>query len=577
MVSWERHVASLLHLFRLDSIKRRILVFALVATLVPSLTTTWLSYVHNRRSLTEKITAELQNVSRHGARITDLWLKERFYELRVFAGSFVVRENLDRTVRALRRGSVDAEASRRLNDYLTSVRDRTRDYESLSILTPDGAVAASTALPELTELPDDWLSRVAAGQEVRGPVFWDDSLEQVAMTIVVPIDDGGALRGAFTAKVAFLAVDAALREVVPGASGHVYLMRRDGAILVSSRLVPAGLIRTQLTPSIARALFALEGEGSLEYIDPLGSEVVGTLDPVPEPDWAVVAEITTEEAFVQIAELRNQTIVVVSALLLSIGLLAYLLVLLIVRPLDRLTAGAARVAGGDLEVDLPVVTRGELGYLTQVFNTMVSRLRGGREELEKLSVTDGLTGLFNRDHLMVTVGMEIARADRQEAPFTVLMIDLDHFKKYNDTHGHLAGDEVLAKIGAVFGDCTREVDYAARYGGEEFLVMLPQTDLSGASEVAERIRARFADEAVQTADGLAITLSIGIAEYPQHGDTAESIISAADAALYQAKRGGRNRVVSATAGKSKAKPRARGKSARGKSSGKKPPAKPKGS
>jgi diguanylate cyclase (GGDEF)-like protein len=564
--SWERYAANFLHVFRLDSIKRRILVFALLATLVPSLTTTWLSYVHNRRALTEKITAELKNISRHGARVTDLWLKERFYELRVFAGSFVVRENLDRTVRALRRGAADTEAARRLDDYLTSVRDRTRDYEHLSILTPDGAVAASTALPEELELPEEWLSRVGEEDEVRGQVYWDDALDQVAMTIVVPIDDGGFLRGALAAKVTFPAIDAALRDVMPGATGHVYLIRRDGTIIVSSRLVPAGLIRTQLTPSIARALFAMQGSGSLEYIDPLGNEVVGTLDPVPQPDWAVVAEITTEEAFVQIAELRNQTVMVVSTLLLSIGLLAYVLVLLIVRPLNRLTAGAARVAGGDLEVDLPVVTRGELGYLTEVFNAMVGRLRSGREELEKLSVTDGLTGLFNRDHLMVTVTMEIARADRQETPFTVLMIDLDHFKKYNDTHGHLAGDEVLAKIGAVFSDCTREVDYAARYGGEEFLVLLPQTGTVGATEVAERIRARFAEEAVQASDGVFVTLSIGLAEYPQHGDTAESIIAAADAALYRAKRGGRNRVVAASVRKSKTTPRARGKSARGKSS-----------
>ena len=251
--------------------------------------------------------------------------------------------------------------------------------------------------------------------------------------------------------------------------------------------------------------------------------------------------------------------------------------LLIVQPLDRLTTGAARVAGGDLEVDLPVVTRGELGYMTEVFNAMVNRLRSGREALEKLSVTDGLTGLFNRNHLMVSLTMEIARADRHEEPFTVLMIDLDHFKKYNDAHGHLAGDEILARMAAVFTDCIREVDYAARYGGEEFLVMLPQTELSGATAVAERIRTRFAEEAMQIANGVSLTLSIGIAEYPKHGDTTESIVAAADAALYKAKRAGRNRVVGATVRKSKPTSRTRGKSARGKSAKGKSAKGPKGS
>jgi diguanylate cyclase (GGDEF)-like protein len=340
-------------------------------------------------------------------------------------------------------------------------------------------------------------------------------------------------------------------------------MRGDGTIKVSSRVVPAALMKMQLAAPIAQALYAQQGDGSLEYVDPQGNEVVGTLDRIPQSDWAVVAEITTEEAFVQITELRNQTFLIVSTLLLSIGLLEYVLVLTIVRPLDRLSTGAARVAGGDLEVDLPVVTRGELGYMTQVFNAMVNRLRSGREELEKLSVTDGLTGLYNRDHLMVTVTMEIARADRQGEPFSVLMIDLDHFKKYNDTHGHLAGDEILAKMAVVFAECIREIDYAARYGGEEFLVMLPQTGLSGAAEVAERIRTRFAEEAMPSTKGVSLTLSTGVAEYPKHGDTTESIIAAADTAMYQAKRRGRNRVVRATVQKDKATPRARGRQARG--------------
>ncbi|MCH7776291.1 MAG: diguanylate cyclase, partial [Gemmatimonadetes bacterium] len=277
----------------------------------------------------------------------------------------------------------------------------------------------------------------------------------------------------------------------------------------------------------------------------------------------VVADIAREEAFVQILELRNQTILMVSVLLLSIGLIAYVLGIAIVRPLDRLTIGAAQVAGGDLEVDLPVVTRGELGSLTRVFNDMVARLRHGREELERLSVTDGLTGLYNRNHLMETITKEVARSDRQEEPFAAMMIDLDHFKKYNDTHGHLGGDEILVKMSAIFSDCIREVDYAARYGGEEFLILLPGTDLEGGVEVAERIRNRLAHTKLDDEKKkVGITLSIGVAEFPRHGDTAQTIIAAADAALYQAKRRGRNRVARATPTKRGPATRPRGKQAR---------------
>ncbi len=567
MATWEHRVASFLHAFRLDSVKNRILVFALLATLVPSLTTGWVSYKHNRQSVTEKITAELRNISAHSARETDLWLKERFYDVRVFSRSPVVTENLDRLLRMGPNRALDPEAPRRLRDYLGLVRGRSTDYEELSVVDPQGDVVASTGEPDSLNLPEDWLNRVADGDEIQGPVYRDEAIGQVIMVIAVPIralDE--RLLGAFTAKVHFRTVDQSLRNVVIGETGHAYLLRNNGIVMVSSRIAPAALMDVALPAALpiatVKKLFA-QKDNALEYTDPQGNDVVGTLDAVPLPDWAVVAEINIDEAFVRIAELRNQTFTIVTILVLTIGLLAYALGLTIARPLDRLTAGAAQVAGGDLEVDLPVVTRGELGLMTQVFNDMVARLRSGRQELERLSVTDGLTGLYNRNHLMVTCGMEVARADRQEEPLAAMMIDLDHFKKYNDTYGHQAGDEVLAKMGPIFLECVREVDYAARYGGEEFLILLPQTDLTGAVEVAERIRGRVAEENTDSEDTtIPVTLSIGVAEYPKHGDNADTLIAAADAALYQAKRRGRNRVVRASATKRKSTARPRGKRTR---------------
>ena len=468
--SWEQNMASFLHAFRLDSIKNRILAFAVLATLIPSLTTTWLSYTHNKRALTDKITAELQNISSHSARETNLWLKERFYDMRVFSISFEVSGNLYRILRAQRRSTVDTEALRRMEDYLTSVRERSADYEELSVIDAQASVIASTGNPTELRLPEDWLSQVAEAEEVRGDAYWEEESKQVVMMIAWPIkaqDD--RFLGAVAAKVHFRTIDRTLHSVALGETGHAYLLGKDGTIMVSSRMAPAALKNIKLAPRTLRELSALRG-GAIEYTDAQGNEVVGTLDHVPQLDWAVVADIAREEAFVQILELRNQTILMVSVLLLSIGLIAYVLGIAIVRPLDRLTIGAAQVAGGDLEVDLPVVTRGELGSLTRVFNDMVARLRHGREELERLSVTDGLTGLYNRNHLMETITKEVARSDRQEEPFAAMMIDLDHFKKYNDTHGHLGGDEILVKMSAIFSDCIREVDYAARYGGEEFLI-----------------------------------------------------------------------------------------------------------
>ncbi len=187
-----------------------------------------------------------------------------------------------------------------------------------------------------------------------------------------------------------------------------------------------------------------------------------------------------------------------------------------------------------------MVTGGELGYLTEVFNNMVARLREGRQELERLSVTDPLTGLYNRRRMMEVLDNEVRRSRRLKHTFAVLMGDVDNFKRYNDAHGHPAGDAVLKLVADILRKCTRDVDRVARYGGEEFFVVMPETGGDGAADVGDRVRELLGAEKVP---GGAVTLSFGVAEFPAHGDTPEELIAIADAALYQAKREGRDRVV----------------------------------
>jgi len=160
-------------------------------------------------------------------------------------------------------------------------------------------------------------------------------------------------------------------------------------------------------------------------------------------------------------------------------------------------------------------------------------------------VTDALTGLYNRRHLMGTLANEVQRSRRLRRTFSVLLADVDHFKQYNDTHGHLAGDAALVTIAEILRRTTRGVDSVARYGGEEFVVMLIEAPLSTALIVAERIRARVAAEAF---DGGPMTVSVGAAEYPAHGDTPEELIASADAAMYEAKNAGRDQVIAARLG-----------------------------
>ncbi|MBI2537269.1 MAG: GGDEF domain-containing protein [Gemmatimonadetes bacterium] len=143
---------------------------------------------------------------------------------------------------------------------------------------------------------------------------------------------------------------------------------------------------------------------------------------------------------------------------------------------------------------------------------------------------------------METLEKEARRAQRNARPFALLMIDVDHFKRYNDAFGHLAGDDVLKRVADALQGTVRTADYAARYGGEEFIALLPETPLDSALEVAERIRTRMAEEEFGT-NGSRVTLSIGLGEFPTDGATPEAVIAAADGALYRAKEHGRNCVV----------------------------------
>jgi len=180
-----------------------------------------------------------------------------------------------------------------------------------------------------------------------------------------------------------------------------------------------------------------------------------------------------------------------------------------------------------------------------------SSLKRSMAEIHELSVRDRLTGSFNRVYMDHQLAQEIMRAARYHHPLSVLMCDLDHFKIINDTHGHLAGDEVLKSCVANLTSTFRQgVDWMARYGGEEFVIVLPETDQPGALLVAERMRERIAATPVNFAGcDIEVTASFGtVTLIPTHKENTrvmEQVLNIADTCLYQAKNAGRNRVVSA--------------------------------
>jgi len=156
---------------------------------------------------------------------------------------------------------------------------------------------------------------------------------------------------------------------------------------------------------------------------------------------------------------------------------------------------------------------------------------------------DGLTGVFNRRHLEERLSEEFYRSRRYGGPLSLVMLDIDHFKRVNDVHGHLAGDEVLRIVAARVSEAVRASDIFGRYGGEEFGVILPGTDIAGARVVADKLRELVSGQPLAYKDvGLEITVSCGVAQVAPEHTTYEEVIRLADTALYRAKREGRNRV-----------------------------------
>jgi len=536
------NVSQYLRVPKLHSIRSRILVLAVVGTVLPAAISLGVAYSQNRRAREEKITQELVSESSQTARAMGVWLKERLYDLRVFAGSNEVSNNLSNF-------SSKSPGAVRLREYLRSLHDRFPDFDQLMVLDLQGRLIASSSTEKRTfVLAKDWQKLLRQQNHLIGGAFWDNATKRGKVIVAVPVHrPDGQLMGAFAADITLHPIQDQLGSYAPDPNHTIYLATTDGALIASSKETSAALLQSRLGPGVMQRLTDHSDE-VVRYHGSGGREVVGTVKRVPQMAWVVLAELPADAAFREVRQFRNVALLVVLVLLLTVGAGAYYLGVIIVRPLERLAKAAAEVSLGDLDVDLPNISGGgEVGVLTGVFNRMVKRLREGREELERLSVTDGLTGLTNHRALMQRLQEEAMRSVRSKRPFCVIMTDVDHFKSYNDTFGHPAGDEVLRRVAALLKESTRTVDCVARYGGEEFALLLPETEIGGAMEVAERIRTRIESE---NFPDRAVTVSLGVASFPTHADRPEKIIAVADAALYRAKHAGRNRVMRATTGES---------------------------
>lgn len=216
-------------------------------------------------------------------------------------------------------------------------------------------------------------------------------------------------------------------------------------------------------------------------------------------------------------------------------------------------------AGNEVDYKTKAFKEGGRDYITKPFQSkeviarvnthitlarMQTELEEANKKLREMAVRDPLTGLYNRRYLDEFLAHEVARAERAATPISFLMIDLDHFKRINDTHGHEAGDMVLQAVAAEIQKTFRGSDIVCRFGGEEFLVVMPEAGMDAATGRAETLRTSISklQTSVTGSPPISVTVSIGVSCFPIHGDSTGAVLKSADMALYEAKKSGRDRV-----------------------------------
>jgi diguanylate cyclase (GGDEF)-like protein len=275
---------------------------------------------------------------------------------------------------------------------------------------------------------------------------------------------------------------------------------------------------------------------------------------IQNPDGAyplrVMVSVPLNEVFADAnrALIRDLVGLIVATLFLLIGAW-YGAGLFVIRKIEALLSAAARMRAGDLNARTGVrYGEEELGQLARAFDDMAQALQQREQDLHEQAITDPLTGLYNRRYLKELLPRELVRGKRSGESIALILADIDHFKRVNDTFGHEAGDRVLTTVGALIKGNVRGSDIACRYGGEEFALVLPETGTEAAQRRAEDIRLALGQLSLNYLGKPIgrITISLGIALFPEHGEDMDTLLRAADEALYDAKGAGRDRVVVST-------------------------------
>jgi len=519
------------------SLPARIGCLVFGATLLVSLSVTGLAVESQRAFARAEVERRLPTIADASARELERWCAARTDELGELS-----------TAPALR------EALARLADPFASARARARARARIDVL-----------LARSLENHDPFVSLIAVADRNAAPVWVGAEFDLGAALVAGPMDS----RPTSATAVAELAgqplpILAADIEAPDGRRiGHLYALAAPDAIeslLASPQVLSRGSVhlRADATHASQAPPPHRDEPPVSSYEAPDGTRVLASARPLPGHGLVVVVEEPVAAVLAPVAASTRRLLAVNLVMTLVLGLAAYRVAASIVAPIEALSCAARQLAEGERPSAIPESEdRDEVGLLTRTFNQMADRLarksdelearnrelQRANEALEQLSITDGLTRLHNHRFFQDHLAREAKRALRSRRPLSLVLIDIDHFKRWNDRLGHAAGDEVLRRVAIAMCAVIRDSDLLARYGGEEFALVAPNTDLAGAIQLAEKIRQAVAAERYfldPDSEHRNVTVSIGVASF--EGDRT-ALFAAADRNLYRAKAAGRDCVM----------------------------------
>jgi diguanylate cyclase (GGDEF)-like protein len=547
-------------------VQAKLLAVVLLCVVVPVVTLGLFLLRRNQEVLREKVEDGISSHLLRKQAAFDDWMRDRAQEATRWSASFVVYEGLD----AFAHQSPESRAARDLKSYLVSLLGHYRVYESLFIVDGEGRVLTGTRDEQL----EDWARPLTQGDVafdgvLVSPLSKSAVLGRPTMLLLRPIPPPGSSErrgraiGYFVERFDLREMESMLGEDATDLAPAPWLLDAEGRVLArSGKVVDDPGVRPFPLPAGISPSAAVVSEQTLPD---LGSTVFGLRNLVGPFRGRLVATVPSTRAFQTLQESRRGLILTGAAAAFMIAILNFVGARELLRPILLLSEGAKRVAAGDLDIYLPVRGNDEIADLTRAFNDMAQRIREGRHSveaardelaqanaglrdanrsLETLAITDGLTSLYNRRHFQDTLESEIRRAQLQGRLLSLLLIDIDHFKQYNDRHGHPEGDAALQRVAAQVTKGIRSSDMAFRYGGEELAILLPGCPKAQAADVAEKIRSAIRNHPQRPGRfGGPLTVSIGVATFPEDARAPSGLMECADAALYAAKAQGRDRVA----------------------------------